>query len=70
MFFNFIFKFQVTFLLFIVFYQLFEYAEKGLIANLDAVGREFVTGEDSSITIFRETLNISYYLVIAFRGKM
>lgn len=63
-------NFQFTFILFIVFYQLFDIAEQGLIANLDVVGREQVTGEDPSTTIIRDTLNISYYLVIAFRGKL
>lgn len=63
-------NFQFTFILFIVFYQLFDIAEQGLIANLDVVGREQVTGEDPSTTILRDTLNISYYLVLAFRGKL
>lgn len=61
-------NFQFTFLLFIVFLSIIRYCGTGLIANLDVVGR--VTGEDASTTILRDTLNISYYLVLAFRGKI
>lgn len=51
-----------------MFLSIIRYCGTGLIANLDVVGR--VTGEDASTTILRDTLNISCYLVIAFRGKI
>lgn len=59
---------EVTFLLFIVFYQTFEYWEKFILDILDLIGRDFEIGEDSFITTYRRTMNIAYYLVIALRG--
>lgn len=56
-----IFKLQVTFLLFIVFYQAFEYAEK--ILNTLKVVEYFLTTTD------RKSLDILLFLVTALRGK-
>lgn len=65
---GFILLYQVTFFLFIVFYQLFDYAEKSLSANLDIIGRQLTTGESPAVTNLRTGIYVSYYLVIAFRG--
>lgn len=60
--------FQVTFFLFIVFYQIFDYAEKGLSASLDIIGRQITTEEDPAVTNLRTGIYVSYYFIIAFRG--
>lgn len=56
-----IFKLQVTFLLFIVFYQAFEYAEK--ILNTLKVVEDFLTTTD------RKALDMFLFLSTALRGK-
>lgn len=56
-----IFKLQVTFLLFIVFYQAFEYAEK--ILNTLKVAEDFLTTTD------RKALDMFLFLSTALRGK-
>lgn len=56
-----IFKLQVTFLLFIVFYQTFEYAEK--ILNTLKVAEDFLTTTD------RKALDMFLFLGTALRGK-
>lgn len=65
---GFILLYQVTFFLFIVFYQIFDYAEKGLSANLDIIGRQITTEEDPAVTNLRTGIYVSYYFIIAFRG--
>lgn len=59
--------YEVTFILFIVFYQLFDFMEKVLLANLYLLGRQ-ETGEESFDTIFRDSVNIIYDFTVAFKG--
>lgn len=57
-------------MLFVQLFELFEFAEKGLAANLNVVGRNVETGEDPAVTSLREILIVLYDIVIAFKGKL
>nr|XP_022338121.1 stimulated by retinoic acid gene 6 protein-like isoform X2 [Crassostrea virginica] len=65
---GFILLYEVTFYLFMLLFQYFQYLEEGIIVQLIAIGIDFQPGEPESITILRDGLNLSYYFVIAFRG--
>nr|XP_034328021.1 stimulated by retinoic acid gene 6 protein-like [Crassostrea gigas] len=65
---GFILLYEVTFLLFVQLFELFDFAEIGMEHILNSIGRIEEIGEDPAVTSLREILIVLYDLVIAFRG--